>query len=75
MPGNPNLESVILEFLMEELGILGFRMRNPRHRIRNPGLSCIPLNGPGDREGDAFTSDFTKLVFIDDFLSLFGQRH
>ena len=45
MPGNPNLESVILEFLMEELGILGSRMRNPRHRIQNPGLSCIPLNG------------------------------
>ena len=44
MPGNPNLESVILEFLMEELEILGFRMRNPRHRIQNPGLSCIPLN-------------------------------
>ena len=49
MPGNPNLESGILEFLIEELGILGFRMRNPRHRIQNPGLSCIPLNGATEK--------------------------
>ena len=44
MQGNPNPESGIVEFLMEGFGILGFRMRNPRHRIQNPGLSCIPLN-------------------------------
>ena len=42
--GNPNPESGILEFFMEEFGILGFGIRNPKRRIQNPGLSWIPLN-------------------------------
>ena len=35
----------ILEILMEEFGILGFGIRNPRSGIQNPGLSRIPLYG------------------------------
>ena len=49
MQGNPNPESGILEFLMEEFGILGFGIRNPRRRIQNPGLSWIPLNGATEK--------------------------
>ena len=37
-------KSGILEFLMEEFGIMGFGIRNPKRRIQNPGLCCIPLN-------------------------------
>ena len=39
------VESGILEILIEEFGILGFGIRNPRHEIQNPGLSRIPLRG------------------------------
>ena len=30
---------------MEEFGILGFGIGNPRRGIQNPGLFCIPLYG------------------------------
>ena len=49
MQGNPNPESEILEFLMEEFGILGFGIWNPRRRTQNPGLCCIPLNGATEK--------------------------
>ena len=38
------VESGILEILMEEVGILGFGILNPRRIIQNLGLSCIPLH-------------------------------
>ena len=47
--GSPEIfllvESGILEILIEEFGILGFEIRNPRHGIQNLGLSWIPLHG------------------------------
>ena len=47
--GSPEIfllvESAILEILIEEFGILGFEIRNPRHGIQNLGLSWIPLHG------------------------------
>ena len=49
MRGNLNPESGILEFLMAELGILGFGVRNQWGIIQNPGLSCIPLNGATEK--------------------------
>ena len=39
------LESGILEILIEEFGILGFEIRNPRHGIQSLGPSWIPLHG------------------------------
>ena len=53
------LESGILEILIEEFGILGFEIRNPRHGIQNLGPSWIPLHG-----------DATRLEFIDDSIYL-----
>ena len=43
----------------------------PRRRTQNLGLSSVLYSLKwGDREGDALTTDFKKLVFIDDFASL-----
>ena len=56
-----------MEILIEEFGILGFGIRNPRHEIQNPGLPGFPYMG---REGDALTPDATKLEFINDFIYL-----
>ena len=69
--GSPEIfllvESGILEILIEEFGILGFEIRNPRHGIQNLGLSWIPYMR---RQGDALTPDAPKLEFIDDFIYL-----
>ena len=62
------VESGILEILMEEFGILGFGIRNPRRRIQYPGLSWIPLHGATRR--CSHPSCPAKLKFIDDFIYL-----
>ena len=40
-----------------------------RGRIQNPLRTVLYSLKWGDREGDAFTPDYTKLEFIDDFVS------
>ena len=67
------VESGILDILMEEFGILGFGIRNPRHGIQNPGLSRIPLYGVTRQCSHHRCS--AKLEFIDDLFYLFGQRY
>ena len=57
---------------MEEFGILGFGILNPRHRIQNPGLSSIPLHGV--TWGNKAMLSPQMLEFIDDNY-LFGQRY
>ena len=77
MQGNPNqefrksflfVESGIVEILMEEFGILGFGIRNPRRRIQYLGLSWIPLHGA--TRLCAHPRCPAKLEFIDDFIYL-----
>ena len=46
-----------------------------RGRIQNRLRTVLYSLKWGDREGDAFTPDYTKLEFIDDFVSLFGQPY
>ena len=58
------VESGILEILMEEFGILGFGIQNPRRRI----LSLIPLHGATKRCSHPRCP--AKLEFIDDFIYL-----
>ena len=47
--GNPNPVFGIMEFFMAVFGILGFGIGNPKRRIQNPGLSCIPLKGATEK--------------------------
>jgi len=78
MQGNPNPESGILEVLVEEFGILGFGIRNPRLRIQNPGLSCIPLNGATEKAmlSPQISRNWNSLIFGQRYLAMkvaFGE--